>query len=274
MSNLAVEILTNREKYPDTMEITLLDGSKTTVKDFRDNFNPRQEFTRASEAWAREKQQLSQAYQGQQAQLQEAQQQLQQLMAERAARAGQSPLPAGDSSDDEAVLADPVLGKWAKKVNAAHEKIESLEKALRENDARIQAGATELIRDRYNDQLSGLESRFNSRFNKDGKGKAFDRKAFLDYVIERGKVNPLFTDLGIAYNEFTRADELTVTAKEAEERGIERGKQQARVPNVPFGRRSAPAKAQGLPETFAEVTEDQMANDPDIQRAMSGVEEG
>jgi len=268
MSNLAVEILTNREKYPDGMEITLLDGSKTTVKDFRDHYNPRSEFTRASEGWAREKHQLVEAHQGLQGQLQDAQTQLAAALADR-----REPVrPSGEPSDDE-LLADPVLGKLVRRINTLTDKLETTEKATRDNDARIQAGTQEIVRDRYLSQLGSIESRFNTRFNKDGKGKAFDRKGFLDYVIERGKVNPLFTDLGIAYNEFTRDDEMTLTAKEAEERGIERGKTQARVPNIPFGRRRAPSKPQGLPETFGDVTEEQMADDPDIQRAMSGVEE-
>lgn len=268
------DILNNREKYPDTAEITLVDGTKITVKEFRDQLQPRAEFTRAAETWKREKQQLEQAHSGLQGQLREREQALTTALAEKAALEGRAPkpTPAGGPSEEE-LLADPVLGGLVKDIRATRAELVETKQQLKEQGEQLKRGSEHLIRRDYETQLGRISSYHNDRFNRDGKGKAFDQAGFIEYVMKRSESNPAFAnDLGLAYNEYSRGDEIAHVTREAEERGREAGRKEARVPTIPNGRRSAPARPEGLPAdtTLQTLTDEQVLADPDIQAALRG----
>lgn len=269
--DLTNDILNNREKYPDTAEITLTDGTKVSIKEFREQLQPRAEFTRASEGWRRKESQLNDAVTGLQGQLTQLTADLAAATAERGRPAAPAGTPEGPT--DEELDADPVLRRL-------HRRTIDTQKQLTDALAKVEAHETRLanhestwIQRDYVDQLGRIGTYHNGRFNKDGKGKAFDQAAFIDFVTTRSKVNPAFaTDLGLAYNEYSRTDEMALVAREAEERGREAGKREARIPPIPNGRRNTPVRPEGLPASLQELSDEQVLNDPDIQTALRGDE--
>jgi phage baseplate assembly protein W len=247
MADLTLEILTNKEKYPDDREIVLGDGEKVTVKEFRDRLQPRAEFTKASEAWKQKEGEYQRSVDGLQQQLRDA---LQTRPAEDLPRT-----PTGGITQED-LLNDPILGPLAKQLQEAVAKVEA-------HEARLGGHEKYVLEKEYRGQLFSLGDQYNRRYNPDGQGKAFDQKAFLDFTIQRG-----LTDLDAAYQAWSRPDEIAQVTKEAEARGEERGKSIARVPVLPFGRRRAPERPKDLPADFQSVTEDQIASDPEIIEAM------
>lgn len=252
MSDITSEVLHNREKYPDDAEITLADGQKVTIGDWRDAVLPKGDLTRASEGWSRKERELNQAVEGLQGQLARA-------METRPAEI--APTRNNGQITEEDLLADPVLGPMAKRLQDATTR-------LTEHEGRLKQHEETWLRANYTSQLGVLGQRFNGRFNKDGKGKAFDQKAFLDYALEQGVSN-----LDVAYRGFTMDDELAMTTREAEARGEERGIKKGRVPTVPFGRRRGPTRPEGLPGSLQELTDDAVMDDPEMQRAIAGEDE-
>jgi hypothetical protein len=257
MADLTLEILTNREKYPDDRKIVLGDGEEVTVKQFRDSLQPRAAFTEASEKWSRRERELT----GRQTELEGAVTGLNQQLMEALNKAPASvtrTATGGISPED--LLADPVLGPMYRELQAT---TANLAKVQKEYGERLEGHERYVLEREYRGKLGDLGSRYNSRFNTDGKGKAFDQAGFLDFCLQRK-----ISDLDVAFDAWSRPDEIAQTTREAEARGEERGKANARVPVVPFGRRRAAVKPEGLPATIQEVTEEQIAADPDIQAAM------
>ena len=260
MSDLTLSILTDRTKYPDEMEITLTGGEKVTVKEFRDSLQPRAEFTKEIEKRAAREKELQGAVDGLNQQLMQA------LAAKEAAGEPVKTVATGGYSEEE-IEADPVLGPMAKRLKSAAERLEA-------HEARLGMHEQTWLKDRITGQIANLAARHNARF----KEKPFDQDGFLKSVQER----PLWTtqggaqelDLESSYNNWVRNDEMARITSEAEARGVEKGKQAARVPAVPFGRRRAPARPEGLPASFQEVTEDMIAADPDVIEAMAKDAEG
>ena len=112
---------------------------------------------------------------------------------------------------DDELVSDPVLGPIVRKLGEAHERLQA-------HEARLGAHEDGFLRREYMGQLAELGRHYNARYNKDGKGKAFDQKAFLDYVIQRRTPN-----LGVAYDSFTLEDERALAVREGEESGRRRG---------------------------------------------------
>jgi len=256
MADLTYEILTNREKYPDDRKIVLGDGEEVTVKQFRDALMPKSDFTKQTETWAKKERELQQTVEGLNGRL------AAEIQAREAAAAasGKPPeKPAGGYTEED-LLADPVLGPIVKRLNDATS-------SLKAHEDRIKMHEDTWMRNQYTAQLADIGKRHNARFNADGKGQAFDQKAFLDYALSNQ-----ISNLEVAYQAFSRGDEVAASVKEAEARGVERGKQAAKVPVVPFGRRSGPTRPEGLPEgkTLDTLTDEEVAADPDMQRAMAG----
>lgn len=249
MADLTLEILQNREKYPDDRVITLGDGEQVTVKQFRDALQPRSEFTRASEGWKRRESELQQAYDGAQAQ----NAQLLEALNKRGPDVTEK-VRTGEISEAD-LLADPVLGPLVKKQQDGLARIEAAEARLKQHEDYV-------MTQEYTGKLAAVSQRYNTRYNADGKGEGFDQKGFLDFMLKTRT-----PDVDVAYRAYTADREADIRAQEAEARGLERGKATV-VPHVPFGRRSRPVKPEGIPESFQDVTEEMLAADPDIQAAM------
>jgi len=257
MADRTYEILTDRVKYPDDQEITLVSGEKVTVKEFRDGLMPKSDFTKQSETWAKKERDLQANVEGLNGQLAAA---IQAREAAAAALNGRAApvTPEGGYTEDQ-LLNDPVLGPMMKGLKAATERLQS-------HEERIKMHEDTWLKNQYTGQLANLEGRWNARFNEDGKGVPFDKKGFLDRVIETGTTN-----LDLAFDAFSRPAEIERVTKEAEARGVERGKA-ARVPVVPIGRRSVRPRPEGIKDgdTVSSITDDQVLGDEEMQAALRG----
>lgn len=258
MADLTLEILTNKEKYPDDRKIVLGDGEEVTVKEFRDRLQPRAEFTKASEAWKRKEEALTRRQQELETSVAGLNQQLAEAMQDKPPVARPSN-PTGSITADD-LLADPVLGPIYRELQETKTLLTNTKK---EYDQRLEGHEKYVLEREYRGKIADLGSRYNSRYNPDGTGKAFDQADFLDFCIQRR-----IGDLDVAFDAWSRGAEIEYVSKQAEARGEERGKANARVPTIPFGRRRAPEKPSGLPASIQEVTEEQIAADPEIQAAM------
>lgn len=252
MADLTLEIIRNKEKYPDDRKIVLGDGEEITCRELREQLQPRSEWTQEHEKWQRRERELQgdverhrEAVDGLNQQLAAAMQQ-----APPAART-----PSGGISEED-LLADAVLGPLFKEQKRSQERLEA-------HEQRLAAHEKYVLEREYRGQLGTLASRHNTRFNADGKGTAFNQAKFLDFCLQRQ-----ISDLDVAYDAWSRPEELAQTTREAEARGEERGKAIARVPAIPFGRRRAPTKPEGLPASFQDVTDEMIADDPEIREAM------
>lgn len=262
-----IDLINDRAKYPDDMVIALADGREISVKDYRDAVRPKAEFTRDIEAVQARERDL-------QTQLQTAQQNVareiearQALEARAAATQGRQVPMTGLSEED--YLNDPVLGPQQRKIKALEERLESLWK---EGQTRIQQTENTILRDRFMGTLATIAARHNAEF----KDKPFDQGEFLD----KFQRNPLMRfdpqtgqslpDMETFHANMTHEDRIKAREAEAEQRGIKKGQEQARVPRVPFGRRSASPAADAGPKTFGEVTQDTVLNDPEMVGLLNG----
>lgn len=258
MADLTYEILTDRTKFPDEQEMTLASGEKVTVKQFRDSLIPKADFTKQTETWARKERDLQANVEGLNSQLALA------IQAREAAASALNSRPASATTEggytEDQILQDPLLGPMMKRLQAA-------EQAQTAHAERIKLHEDTWLKNQYVSQLATIEGRWNGRYNADGKGTPFDKKAFLDRVIETQTTN-----LDLAFDAFSRPAEIDAVRKESEARGVEKGRAAARVPVVPIGRRSARPTVQGLKEgdTLQDLTDDMVLADEEIQSALRG----
>jgi len=172
--------------------------------------------------------------------------------------------------DDDELLADPVLGGIVRKLHATQAKLDEALTKVTAHDERLNAHEDTWLRNGYAHQLREIATYHNGRFNRDGKGKAFDQQQFLDYVLRRAQANPA-NDLGVAYNEFARQDEFGLVAREAKERGRQQGQREGARSGSSAGPWGAPRVRPphlGGVESLQDLTDDQVLSDPDIQEAL------
>lgn len=264
-----LEILNDRAKYPDEMVITLASGDEISVKDYRDQLQTRADFTRASQQWTQREQQYTQAIQGLQGQLNEATERLNAALADRGRpTVPTSPTSASSAATLEDLETDPVLGSLVKGIKSMREELAGVLRESKEHATRLKGHEDAWVQRDYSVKLNELGQRFNTRFNKDGKGKAWDQKAFLDYCLPRQIV-----DLEAGYTAFTHAEELKAVEEEAEQRGIEKGKAAQRIAHLPDGRGArAPQRPKGLPERLQDLKDEDVLNDPEMRQAMTATE--
>lgn len=259
------ELLTDRTKYPDDMEIALADGNTISVKEWRDGAMPKADFTKATEGWSRKEQE----YRGS---LDAANENLRRAVEERQqfeARINAQPTPTvparpGEFTEEE-LMADPVVGRAYRKVKEAEDRLKAHEDRLKVTEERLTGHEKTFMRTQFTKTIADLKSR----------DPDLNENEFLSYTqkfpvvdTETGTV-----DLGRTYREYRHDHLLTAAEKAAEERGVEKGREAARVPKVPFGGRRGSTRPEGLPAHLGELDMEKVAADPDIQRALQGEEE-
>ena len=260
MADLTYEILTDRTKYPDDMEITLAGDQKVTVREFRDRLMPKSDFTRQSETWAKKERDLQAALEGTQAQLRDA-------MKPKDEPAPQpAPRSAGEYSYAD-LEKDPVLGLLTRKLREQEDELKlHRETFIKDRNAQLQ--------ERFTNILGTIKRQHNERYNGDGKGSNFDEGAFLDWVQRNPIMRNGIVDLDLSYREYNRGNELEWERTRAREEGREKGRSEVKVPSIPTGKRRSPVKPKDLPEDFQSITDqmlDEMAqNDPEISAALRG----
>lgn len=264
--DLTLEILNNKEKYPDDRAIVLGDGETITCGELRDKLQPRSAFTQASQKWAERERELQAAHDGLSQQLAALQQQLQAYQQQAAPPS--SPTPGSVEERRSVLRQDPYFSVLMEEIDALKQEREAARQRLDMHERYVKTRE-------YEARLGALESRWNSRFNKDGK-RPWDKRGFLEFVQK----NPILSyngitqtqdvDLETTYDKWAWNEEIGQREREAEERGFARGKQQATVPPMPFGRRrGTPQKSKDLPETFGAVTDEMLLQDPEIIEAMT-----
>src|SRR5262249_2180833 len=212
--DIFLDVLTNREAYPDDRTIQV--GDRTiTVKDFRDRYMPKSDHTRASQQWAEERSRHEQAVSGLR----------QQLAAEVAAReqAGTLQTDASGRMTYETLTRDPVLRLLTAKIDAH-------ERALAQQQQTYG-------RDQYITKLRELKSR----------DKDLNEQELIDYAVKHQIV-----DMDVAHRSFTRERDIESAVKKAREEGVEEGKRTARLPHVPNGGKRSPSQPPAEPK-FGDV---------------------
>lgn len=255
-----LEIYRDRNKYPDNMEWTLPSGEKTTVGEWRkelsDAFVGKDDFTRAQQRTAAERQQLESAYQQQ---LYQAQQQMAALQ-QQAARAGHQQPTSGD--DLESFLADPTFAPLAKRAKLAAERAEALEQRLAEQARRLdqQEQAHWLA------QHAAVLARIQER-DADFRDQSRVRE-FLDFAKNNNLVN-----LDQAHRLYTRDRDIERERERVSKEAYEKAKADLSAPRVPSGANQSPSTtAPNAPTPASPDEAEEMAkNDPEIARIFEQV---
>ncbi len=257
------DLLTDKTKFPDDMEFawTGPDGQQhsITVGEYRNATGLKSEFTRHTE-------QLSGRQRDLEAQLSTAQQNLAAEIARREATParpnGDQPVqPAGQITTAE-LFQDPVLGPLYRELRESREELKEFKGQVAKRDS-------EYVNTWQRQQFTGQLERLRAA------NPEFDEAGLLAYVQKRPVVNVEAggqVDLEATYRNFSYDASLKAAEARGEERGVEKGRKAASVPRIPMGRRSAPERPAGAPASVQDVTEDMVANDPEMQKAMYGAE--
>jgi len=261
MPKIDPQDLYDKTKFPDDMEIrwTGADGEEhsMSIGDYRNKTGLKAEFTRHTE-------QLSGRQRELESQLQTAQQNLAAEIARREAtpaRPNGAPTtaPVGQITTEE-LLQDPVLGPLYRELRESREELKTFKNEVAQRD---QQYVTTWQRQQFTGQLERLRAT-NPEFDEAGLLAYVQKRPVID--VERGGQ----VDLEATYRNFSYDTALKAAEARGEERGVEKGKKAAAVPRIPMGRRSAPERPAGAPATIQDVTEDMVANDPEMQKAMYG----
>jgi hypothetical protein len=257
------DLMSNRQDFPDDMEIDLGNGRTTTVKDFRDQVMHKNDFNKASEGWKTERGRLEQG-------LDAAQQNLARAVAERdEATRNRQPEPSdptppqrtGYRPSMKELEEDPVLGLLVDEVKAARKELADFKQSTQQTLTNHENTWTRQEMERTLGRLRANDADLDP--------VAFNAYAQKYPVIDtaRGLV-----DLEKTYTNFANDRLLEKARKDGEERGYEKGKKAASVPHIPMGRRSVPKRPEGVPERTQDVKVEDVLNDPDIQAAFSQTE--
>lgn len=196
------EVLTDAQKYPDTLEIPIAEGFKITLKDLRES----QALARAAEAAAKKSQETADA------EALRAANALAEVQRQQAAAARQEPVKAADGAITwEQITSDPLLGVLAKRIdamNAYGQKLEAIEKSLNAASARY-------LRRELESDFSAIPDRFDD----------VDMRQVIRHAVD----NRLLDADGLprvraAYDDLTRERQI----KRREDQAFERGKAEAR----------------------------------------------
>jgi hypothetical protein len=140
---------------------------------------------------------------------------------------------------------DPVLGLLTKRLRDAEQQYKAHEQRLAMHEQRY-------LQERYTEKLNTFKFADET-----------DKRQFLDFAIQNQ-----ITNLDVAHKAYTADRAIQTAAKEAELRGVERGRKEASAP-IPIGSRRSIAPDAPPPKTLDEA-HDRALNDPEIWAAMRG----
>lgn len=240
------DILNNRETYPDSQEIEMM-GQKMTLGSLRADLIPKGDFTRATQKLSDDKARLESS----QAQLQEAYNGLQAQLKTLVDARGQQPSQNGAMSDMDALAADPLLGPLVKTMQRIEQRIEADSKRYDVIQNTQKEMVTEYLKNEYRRKLSDMK-----RDHPD-----LSEPTLIDFATKHQ-----IADLDLAYKLMTVDTRVEQTAREAEQRGYDKGKTEVQqVPPILPGRRMmGPPPTEGI-KTLDEA-ERAAVNDPEIAK--------
>jgi len=256
----ASEILSDSTKYPDATEWTLPDGTKTTVgeirADMKSAFVPAGDMTRSQQKAADERRQLEQNYQVELYKVQQAAEQLKQQLA----KAGQSTVNTPDDLD--AYLTDNTFGPLARKLKAALDRTDAMQKSLDEQKQQMANYEQTWWLDRHAQVIRRIQS-VDADMKDQGK-----ITEFLNYA----KTNQL-NNLDTAYALYTRDRDIERAKETASKEAYERAKQELAAPKVPTGANQNGSTTTPLTQTPTSLddAENLAKADPEIARLMESV---
>jgi hypothetical protein len=164
---------------------------------------------------------------------------------------------------------DPVLGSLVRDLETTESRLREAQEALRAHENRLTGQEDAIIRGGYLAQLDALEAHHRRKY-----GRKLDRDALIGFALERR-----VADLSIAYRAYSADDATALAAKEAEARGVARGRREAgggrgrgtwnapQITRPVLGGREF-SSIQDLPDDG-----DAFLADPDIRAALSGEDE-
>lgn len=220
-----VEVLANREQYPDTLTYKVGE-QEYTLGDLRNSTIPKADHTKELNRFQAEKQQLQQTYQQH---LTQYNQQLQQLNAELQRR-GQPPSPTVDDAASrlEADAADPTLGPYAKAISKLLGEVETVKQKLVDTEKRVQQHEETWWLDKHSQVLNRIRES-DSEYKDEAKVQEL-----LRYAQQHSIPNlDLAYQLHTKERDLQRAGEKAV--KEAEERLTAQQNANAQAPHIPAG---------------------------------------
>lgn len=236
------EIYSDKATYPDTMEIDLGNGVKTSLKEWRNELGPKAEFTQHTQQLAQEKRQTE-------AQLAQAQAQL----ANALAMNGQNPNAArGPVSKLQAYADDPLFAPLVEQINELKGELTQAKQVLGQHENQYWIG-------QHMKAISEIQSR----------DPEFKDPARINELTTRAMQlqNP---NLDHVHQIMTRDRDIQKAREAAQKEGYERGRQEASIPRIPTGMRTVPKPEANVPGQFGRESEVAAMNDPEIAKAMMG----
>jgi hypothetical protein len=236
------DIYLDKTTYPDTMELDLGNGVKMPLKQWREELQTREDFTKYAQQSSAEKKQLE-------ATLAQAQQALAQALASQGQPARHATGPVGklDQYAD-----DPILAPFVEALRDAKTEIARLNQTAQTHEQQYWFG-------QHLAAIKDIQSR-----DKDYTDPA-KVQDLAKFAAQHG-----ITNLELAYKLQTRDRDLDAAKKDAQAKGFEEGQKAARVPTIPSGGRPRAKTAPEIPATFGRQSEQAAVSDPEIVSALTG----
>ena len=236
------EIYNDKSAYPDTMEIDLGNGVKTSLKEWRNEMGPKAEFTQHTQQLAAEKRQTE-------AQLAQAQAQL----ANALAMTGQNPnLARGPMNKLAEYENDPLFAPIMGVINELKGELTQAKQVLGQHENQYWIG-------QHMKSISEIQAR-DAEFKDPQKINELTTRAMQ-------LQNP---NLDHVHQIMTRDRDIQRASEKAAKEAYERGKQEAALPRIPTGMRSVPKPDANVPGQFGRESEVAAMNDPEIMKAAMG----
>jgi len=236
------EIYSDKATYPDTMEIDLGNGVKTSLKEWRNELGPKAEFTQHTQQLAESKRQTE-------AQLAQAQQQL----ANALAMTGQNPNHAtGSRGKLDEYARDPLFAPLVETINELKSELSQAKQVLGQHENQYWIG-------QHMKAISDIQAR----------DPEFKDPARINELTTRAMQlqNP---NLDHVHQIMTRDRDIQRASEKASREAYERGKAEANLPRIPTGMRSIPKPEANVPGTFGRDSEAAAMSDPELAKAMMG----
>lgn len=234
------EIYSDKATYPDTMEIDLGNGIKTSLKEWRNEMGPKSDFTQHTQQLAAQQRQTE-------AQLAQAQAQL----ANALAMTGQNPNAAtGPRGKLDEYARDPLFAPLVEQINELRGELTQAKQVLGQHENQYWIG-------QHMKTISEIQAR----------DPEYKDPARIQELTTRAMQlqNP---NLDHVHQIMTRDRDLQKARQDGEAKGRELGKAEASIPRIPTGMRSVPKPEANVPGVFSRDSETAAMADPEIAKAM------
>lgn len=236
------DIYLDKTTYPDTMELDLGNGVKMPLKQWREELQTREDFTKYAQQSSAEKKQLE-------ATLAQAQQALAQALASQGQPVKHATGPLGKL---EQYADDPILAPFVSALQEARSELQFLKQTAQTHEQQYWFG-------QHLAAIKDIQSR----------DKDYTDPAKVQDLAKFSAQNGI-TNLDLAHKLQTRDRDLETARKEAQAKGFEEGQKAARIPTIPTGGPRRGKTAPEIPQRFGRDSEQAAVHDPEIVSALQG----